>query len=69
VGIVDFVEGVEIVDRGVSPVGFYVFDGGQCRALRKEVIGGPSILLFVRGPGGGGSAVALSRAIGSKAEE
>jgi len=69
VGIVGFVERVEIIDRGVSPVGLYVFDGGQCRELREEFIGGPSILLLVVGPGGGGSAVALFRAIGSRAEE
>ena len=53
-------EGIQIIDRGVSPVGLYVFDGGQCKALREEFIGGPSILLLV---------VALSRAIGSRAEE
>jgi len=47
-----FVEGVEVIDRGVTPVSLYVFDGVQCRALRQEVIGGPSILLFVGGPGG-----------------
>jgi len=52
VGIVGFVEGVEIVERGVPPVGLYVFDGGQCRALRKEFIGGPSVFLLVVGPGG-----------------
>jgi len=47
-----FVEGVEIIDCGVTPVGLYVFDGVQCRALSEEVFGGPSILLFVGGPGG-----------------
>ena len=28
VGVVGFVEGVEIVERGVPSVGLYVFDGG-----------------------------------------
>ena len=46
-----FVESIEIVNCGVSPVGLHVCDGGQCRALREEIIGGPSILLFVGGHG------------------
>ena len=47
-----FVESIEIVNRGVSPVSLHVCDGVQCRALCEEVIEGPSILLFVGGHGG-----------------
>jgi len=63
-GVMGLVEGVEVIESGVPPVGFNVFNGGQGGALRKKLIGGPAIFLLVVGPRGrriGGGLVSRHR--------
>jgi len=50
--VMGLVEGVKVIESGVPPVGFHVFNGGQGGALRQKVIGGPSVFLLIVRPGG-----------------
>jgi len=68
-GIMGLVEGVEVIESGVPPVGFDVFHGGQGGALREKLIGGPAVFLLVVGLGGRRIGGGLVSRIGSRAEE